>query len=92
MLITIPFICTLGGCDNKKEITQADAANIATVRLGEYAKRNNIPAAQFSEPDIRFDKKLELWEFYYESRESPKHSVNILVDKYGGAEVNSTLK
>jgi hypothetical protein len=78
----------LNGCNSKNNITETDAQQIAAGKLREYAELNKIPLDQLGNPEIRFNREMELWEFYYQSTGKPKHLVNIMVDKSGGAKIN----
>jgi hypothetical protein len=74
------------GCNEKKPISEAEAQQLAANKLVDYAKRHNLSVDQFSGPEVRYNKELELWEIHYQSNTTPKHNVALMVGKSGGVE------
>lgn len=87
-LVLLMTLVLTDGCGSKNNFTEVDAQNIAAGKVREYAERNKIPIVQLGNPEIRFHQEMESWEFYYQSIGKPKHLVNVMVDKSGGAKLN----
>ena len=83
------------GCQGKSIQTQEQAARLAKAALIEYVKKTNLSFGidEFSQPQKDyFDKTLGVWVFYYESKDAPRHRVNILVDRFGNVEQHSMVE
>ena len=90
-IFILSMLFFLNGCNEKKPISQVEAQQIAATKLAEYAKRNNLSVDQFGAPETRYNKELGLWEIYYQSSTTPKHSVALMVGKNGGVEESFSL-
>jgi len=79
----------LAGCTQVH--SEADASERASQAFREFILKKNLDKRQYGEPRIIYNVAVEVWEVYYEWKgpTEASNSVNILVDKYGRAELHA---
>ena len=82
-------VLLLAGCTQVH--SEEDARARASQAFHEFILKKNLDNKQFKEPRLIYDAADGIWEAYYEWNGSPEtsNSVNILVDKYGRAELHA---
>lgn len=79
----------LAGCTQVH--SEADARERASQAFHEFILKKNLDKIQYKEPRLIYDAADGIWEAYYEWKgpAEASNSVNILVDKYGRAELHA---
>lgn len=79
----------LAGCTQVH--SEADARERASQAFHEFILKKNLDKKQFNEPRVIYNSDVEVWEAFYKwnGPTEASNSVNILVDKYGRAELHA---
>ncbi|MFO0700130.1 MAG: hypothetical protein U0236_12975 [Nitrospira sp.] len=82
-------LLVLTGCTQVH--SEADARERASQAFQEFIQKKNLDRKEFKEPRVTYNSDVGVWESYYEWKGTPEasNSVNILVDKYGRAELHA---
>jgi len=72
------------------EVKEGEALNIAETEIKRYSMENDIPLADFLKPEISSGSQFQ-WTFDYQTKKYPKHFVRVLINGYGGAEVQRII-
>ena len=82
----------VAACTQPRDYTPKEAEDVAGPVLREYAAREAVPLDKFMHKGTKYNREIEAWEIYFESATTPSHEVNILVDRYGNAELGRHVK
>lgn len=96
-IVVVLFIVYIIACSKPQTITQQEAEKLAAAKLEKYVEQEGLSIAQFEKPEVRYVEKdaggqdIYVWEVHYVSKGNSIHNVNILVGRYGGAELHSMI-
>ena len=90
ILLIVLTAIALSSC--RKELTRAQAEQLAATRLQKYCQEKGLAVSQFSAPVVSSDKEFP-WIFDYgPSTSSPRHLVRIYIDGFGHTEIHNLIE
>ena len=92
LYILLILLTAIAFSNCRKNLTRAQAEQLATARLQEYCSRQGLAVSQFPAPSVSSEQDLP-WIFDYgPSSSSPRHYVSISIDRFGHTEVHNLIE